>query len=864
MSKVERHRAISDAFADWLDRPAHERATFIAALHARDGDVAREVEALIEAEAASGDFLEDPIGTPDTDQHRSVDDPMIGRRLGAYRVSAAIGYGGMGAVYLAVRDDAQFEQRVAIKVIRAGLDPRAAASFRRERQILASLSHPYIAHLIDGGETDGGDPYLVMEYVEGGPLTQHGDAAGLDVRQRLQLFLKVCEAVQFAHQHLIVHRDITPANILVTADGVPKLLDFGIARMMQAADSAAAPLAKTLPLLTPDYASPEQARGEVVTTASDVYSLGVVLYELLVRARPDRRIDTTSDVYAVLEAIREEDPQRPTDAIKGRPEALSLDADIDAIVLKTLRKQPAERYGSVEQLAQDLERYLDGQPIRARQASTFYLFRKFVTRHRAAVAASVIVAMSLIAATAVSRRQAAMAEAERVRAEQRFNDVRQLANAFVFEFDQSIQSLPGATAARRLAIARGLEYLERLTTDATDAPLLRELAAGDQRVAEVQGNPYFANLGDLEGASKSYHRAIELRERVLTIEGGSDVDRAGHASAIHGQGDLLWAGGDFEGALREYQRALGINGALTSANPDNPDYAYAVSRNEYFSGQALTKLGRFDEALQRYRRALAGYEGIATRHPDRGEFQRVVAVAAMKVGDCRGRAGDWKAAQAQYERGVTLLEGLVKAHPDVTAFARLQAFLLNRAALALAGVGDLSTAYRRATGAVAGAENLSRADSGDRQVRGDRAAYLSTLGQIALLLARAADAERALATAEAIFSELERTGSVSVDQRSERGVALRRLGDVARRAGRSEEALDRYRQALAPLERTPRDLEYEAELAVVLMRLGESSKTDPKPWLKRSLEVWRSAEGRGVRASRLQPGGTAQLEALLR
>jgi len=367
--------------------------------------------------------------------------PQPERRIGPYRVLRELGHGGMGTVYLAARDDDQYQKRVAVKVVR-GLDSaEVVRHFRRERQILAGLEHPNIARLLDGGTTDDGLPYLIMQHVEGQPIDRFCDERKLTVRERLQLFQGVCAAVQHAHRNLVVHRDIKPANVLVTADGVPRLLDFGIAKLLNPEIAAEVPTATGL-AMTPDYASPEQARGGPITTATDVYSLGVVLYELLTGHRPYRV--KSREPLEVLKAICEEEPEKPSTAVareeerpapdgrahpttaetvsrtrEGTPDRLRrrLRGDLDNIVMMALRKEPQRRYGSVEALSEDLRRYLEGLPVRAHKATAWYRTSKFVRRHAFGVAAVTTVLLLLVGFGVTMAALSARVARERDRAE---------------------------------------------------------------------------------------------------------------------------------------------------------------------------------------------------------------------------------------------------------------------------------------------------------------------------------------------------------------------------------------------------------------------------------------------------------------
>lgn len=447
----------------------------------------------------------------------------VARRIGPYRLVRELGEGGMGTVYLAVREDDHYCTEVALKLLRHGLETASAvARFRDERQILARLEHPGIVRLLDGGSTDEGSPYLVMERVDGVPIHRWAEAHALGVAARVVLFRRVCAAVAYAHQMLVIHRDLKPGNILVTPDGSPKLLDFGIARW-HGPDAEVRRAAQTrtgMRLLTPEYASPEQVRGEPTTTLSDVYSLGVVLYELLTDA-PVQCV--TGEGLEALRAAMEAEPRRPS-SVAPRARRRALAGDLDNILLKALHRDPHRRYASVEQLSADLERYLDGRPVQARAPTLGYRVGKFVRRNRGALAGFAVVLASLGAAIGVSLGQAREADAQARRADEqtrlaqrRFADIRRLAGSLLFEVHDEIQRLEGSTAAREAIVRRSLEYLESLADEAEDDPaLLRELAAAYAKIGDIQ-----ANLGRPELSRGSHARSLALLER-LAAAGPAD------------------------------------------------------------------------------------------------------------------------------------------------------------------------------------------------------------------------------------------------------------------------------------------------------------------------------------------------------
>jgi len=420
----ERWQRVKELFQTALEGEASQRAAFLDDSCAGDPALRRQVEALIASHEQEPSFLEAPafeVGAPTLEEDEA--ELMIGQRIGPYELVREIGHGGMGAVYLAVRADDEYQKQVAIKLVKRGMDTDAILRrFRNERQILANLDHPHIAKLLDGGTTSDGLPYFVMDYVEGLPIDGYYDTNELPTLERLKLFRTVCSAIHYAHQNHVVHRDLKPSNILVTAEGVPKLLDFGIAKLLnpelpsQTVDSTAA-----LRFMTPEYASPEQVREETLTPASDVYSLGVLLYELLTGHRPYRLGSRTPPEVARI--ICEEEPEKPSTVIsrveevpgpdgtlrltpesvsqtrEGHPEKLRrrLSGDLDNIVLMALRKEPNRRYASVEQFSEDVRRHLEGLPVIARKDTLSYRATKFIKRNKASVIMTALFAMVLIA-----------------------------------------------------------------------------------------------------------------------------------------------------------------------------------------------------------------------------------------------------------------------------------------------------------------------------------------------------------------------------------------------------------------------------------------------------------------------------------
>jgi non-specific serine/threonine protein kinase/serine/threonine-protein kinase len=653
-----------------------------------DPALAAEVERLLAAHDRAGTFIETPAVALAAPLEPTEEFVPGGRRIGAYRLIREIGRGGMGAVYLAERADEAFTHQVAIKLIKRGMDTdQVLARFRAERQIVASLDHPHIARLLDGGTTDDGLPYFAMEYIEGQPIDVYADTRRLSIAERLGLFVQVCAAVSYAHQHLIVHRDIKPVNILVTADGAPKLLDFGIAKVLQADEDGTA-TATGLRMLTPEYASPEQVEGRHATTASDVYSLGVVLYELLTGRSPYRT--RSRSPVEIAEAVCTTEPVRPSSAVGEAEPSLAgrrrsgladdraaatglsstdrlrrrLRGDLDTIVLTALRKEPARRYQSVEQLSGDLRRHLEGLPVRARPDTFRYRAGKFVRRNRGVVAAGVLVGLTLIGGTIATAWQAREARAAQARAERRFNDVRKLANSVLFDYHDAIKDLPGSTPVRERLVRDALGYLDTLAHEAHgDAALQRDLARAYRRVADVQGGSLTANLGDTEGALASYRKSVRILEDLLAADSADVRTRRELASVLSDLGGLMFDAGDVAGSLAMARRAWSL---LEALGGDSVDAGLRLDLRKAgdLLGVLLLETGDAAGAAQRHRDDLRRLEAAPAAERRDPAVRRSMSVALHHLADAQVQLGDLMGALDSYRRSRALRAGLAAEFPD--------------------------------------------------------------------------------------------------------------------------------------------------------------------------------------------------------
>ena len=619
-----------------LEMPEGDRESWLASLEERDRALAAVVRTLIEEHRvlAEEHFLEESPGLAPGQM------ASPGQPVGAYTLVSPIGQGGMGSVWSAERNDARFERRAAIKFLNSALAYSGGQErFKREGRILGRLSHPHIAELLDAGVLPNGQPYLVLEYVEGEPVDVYCDRRKLDVEARLRLFLDLLGAIAYAHANLIVHRDIKPSNVLVRADGQLKLLDFGIAKLLE--DESARPATlltrEGAGPLTPEYAAPEQVTGGMVTTATDIYALGVLLYVLLTGRHPagSGRLSAAD----LIKAIVETDAMRPSEVVKA-PDKLrrALQGDLDIIVAKTLKKDPRERYLSVTALADDLGRYLRHEPISTRRDSLAYRIAKYVRRHRTAVSLAMLAFAASLAGVVGTMTQARTANHERAIAQRRFNEVRQLANK-LFDIDEQVSQLAGSTKARQLIVDTSLQYLRGLSTDVTGDPALAlELGHAYLLVARVQGVSTGRNLGQVDQADQSLRIAEKLIAPVLQVQPANRTALLRAAQTAHDR--MILAGlrrgrrdraGRVEALTFARQSAEWLDkfNAAASDKPEDTEEVLSLYMNvadEYMLGK------QFDGALRVCRRATDLARSLGHRTA-LGMFQWVSAEVLQQRGD---------------------------------------------------------------------------------------------------------------------------------------------------------------------------------------------------------------------------------------
>jgi non-specific serine/threonine protein kinase/serine/threonine-protein kinase len=680
----ERWQHVKQVLAAALELSPAERIAYLDRSYATDPSLRDDLEPLLDSQQRLKDqFLDQAnLATAAATLVSPDENFWVGRRVGPYQVVEQIGVGGMGEVYRAFRADDQYKKVVALKFVRAGqYSSEVFSRFKNERQILAGLDHSNLAKLLDGGTSDEGMPYFVMELIEGRPITEYCDERGLSTRERLSLFLQVCAGVHYAHQRLIIHRDIKPGNILVTSDGIPKLLDFGIAKIVESGQDADMPVTMTgFRVLTPRYASPEQIQGEAMTIATDVYSLGVVLYELLTGRSPYGLVNGSTQEFA--REVCQKEPQKPSSAIlrsqgvgegnaENRPGARAkvsseklrkrLRGDIDNIVLMALRKEPSRRYASANDLGEDIRRHLESVPVHARNDSAWYRTTKFVARHKAAVAASVLMVIALMTGLVVTLHEARVARVERARAERRFNDVRKLANSLMFEVHDSIRDLPGTLPARKLLVNRALEYLDSLSQEASgDTDLQRELAAAYDRVGDLLGYSGAANLGDYAGALKSYEKALAIREASATAH---PADRQMQGALLNDYFRLSFAlqgTGDYARALTHLQKGIVLAQRIVETHSE-PEFKDFLAGFYWQAGNVSTQTGDFAHAVENYRKGASIRETIATDGNANSLVRTHLAGDYVCLGRALGTTGDLVHAVDAAQKGTEILEQLARS-----------------------------------------------------------------------------------------------------------------------------------------------------------------------------------------------------------
>jgi eukaryotic-like serine/threonine-protein kinase len=831
----ERWQHVKQVLATALELVPTERVAYLDRSYATDASLRGDIAPLLASEERLKDqFLDGADLAAAAAAVISPDENFwVGRRVGPYKVVEQIGSGGMGEVYRAFRADDQYRKVVALKFVRAGqYSNEVFARFKNERQILAGLDHPNLAKLLDGGTSEEGMPYFVMELIDGQPITEYCNEQHLSIRERLKLFLQVCAGVHYAHQRLIIHRDIKPGNILVTAEGIPKLLDFGIAKIVESSQDAsmADTTLTSFRILTPRYASPEQIKGEAMTIATDVYSLGVVMYELLTGRSPYELVNGFTQEFA--QEVCEREPPKPSLAVLRLQEvqqgnlqnesrafreisheklSRQLRGDIDNIVLMALRKEPARRYASANDLQEDIRRHLENIPVHARNDSVWYRTTKFVARHRAAVAASVFVMLAMLTGLITTLHEARVARTERARAERRFNDVRKLANSLMFEVHDSIRDLPGTLPARKLLVNRALEYLDSLSQEASgDAALQRELAAAYDRVGDLLGYSGAANLGDYEGALQSYGKALSIRE------------------------------------------------SSAAAHPDDRQMQLDLLSDYFRLSYALQGTGDYAKALKHVQKGTALAQRIVESHPE-PEFKDFLAGFYWQAGNISTQTGDYAHAVESYGQGASIREAIAKdasASPLVRSHLAADYMCLGRA---LAAIGNLSRASEISQKGKEILEQLARSDPNNATLQ----EYLGeAYAVIATIFLKQGEVERSsdyFVKARDVFAKLSSADPTNSMARDNAALMEISMGDVLLRQGKASRSMVQLRDAISTFEKIEPKNRYEiAGQASAYASLGRAFFSlagqgaprnkatllrESQSWYKKSLNTLRQVPG---------------------
>jgi serine/threonine protein kinase/tetratricopeptide (TPR) repeat protein len=903
----ERWQKVKNILEEVIEVAPNSRAAFLEKVCADDENLRSEVEKLLEFESAEADFLEqDAVAV--VFEHESFSKDQIGRQIGNYKITGELGTGGMGAVFLAERAAGEFTQKTAVKLIKRGMDSDAVLRrFLNERQILAALEHPNIARLIDGGTTRDGLPFFVMEYVEGTGVLDYATAENLDLDERLSLFREVCAAVSFAHRNLVIHRDLKPSNILITKDGKVKLLDFGIAKLLKSDD--ADQTGTQMQVFTPEYASPEQVRGEKLTTATDVYSLGVILYELLTGGRPYRT--DSKNIGEIIKAVCETTPPRPSSVVSGRRPAASpkfqvpspkseygtdhhrrpttdhrppinpkskiqnpksLRGDLDNIVLKALRKEPERRYSSVEQLSEDIHRHQRGLPVSASKDTLSYRVTKFVSRNRVAVTSAALLILVLFGGVVGTTWQAIRAErmrveaeTERARAERRFENLRTISNSLVSEIERAIRDLPGSLPARKLLLDRAVEQLDALAADSDgNTDLQLELVWAYQNLGTLPDKK-------LSESQKILEKAVALTEKILAARPADPQVRERLAMLYL---DLIYNSrlrGDVDYTLEYNRRAVAMIEDILRETQGAPEFQDGFWTVYYHYALTMEQLGKAPETIAAARKILPAAEAsYRNQSPDADRYNFIKPyLTRTAIGYGLSYAGDYEAAIREFETALAACQAEAVKRPDANIIRRDEANIRLQLAVALEDRGDFQTAYEQALAARAVREKLAKANPRDVNFQ---IAFADSELFLGLMLTRRKQLSTALPLIRRALSSYEKISAIDAERMQVKILAARArgaLGQALVLQGNVSEGLRYLRQTIEFYEAVGAGVTIDAQLkryfaetladtAAAVIRFNPENLTEARDLYRRSYDLWRDLEQRNV----LRRSDAAQVEAV--
>jgi eukaryotic-like serine/threonine-protein kinase len=747
---------VQRAFESIEEAPESERAARLSALAP---DIRVEVESLREAAVNAPAFLNLPDRTA-----------RAGSTLGPYRLGDEIGRGGMGVVYRAERGDGEFTRSVALKIASGQFfAPELERRFIRERQILAQLDHPNIVRLLDGGVTNG-QRYFVMELTEGTPLTAYCRESALDVPARLELFREVCAAIHYAHQRLILHRDLKPGNIVVTAQGTVKVLDFGVAQLVRPDDGTPGgeATATSVHPYSLSCASPEQLRGERLSLASDIYSLGVLLYEVLTGVNPQYRNGDTFD--RTYRRVIGEEPARPSAVATG------LARDLDAIALKALAKIPEERYASVAELDADIERFTSGRPVLAVPPRASYVAARFVRRNRALTGA--VVALLVVATVGAA---AYVRQAHRER--RRFEDARKLVHSVIFELQPKLEGIAGTLAIRQTLIEQTMAYLESVSADAgNDVPLLQELSNAYRELARLQGDVSVSNLGNFASAAQRFVRADQLMQRALAIQ-------PANPSLLSDAGTLYSRISGFDGSegrtadqLAHARLAVRYAEENFKLRPREFESRDLVALTKFYLALAMPDL-EWEAKVTTFREAAETYETLAKEYPTNDHLPRNAAITFRYVASIYADREDFAKSLGFARRSLEATEVLLAPRPtdirsrlDVATSARLLALWTSSAR-------DVSGAQPLFERAIAIYEDILKQDAANVRARQELAHAVRGFAQNRLDAGDRVAARVHVYRALDLYAQLVERGQAGAGQANLRGALARTQGNLERLDG---------------------------------------------------------------------------------
>lgn len=677
---------VEDLFHGAQEQPAEGRDAWID-LQEESAEVRDEVKSLL-----SGFEIQEKRGqtSPGTESPAEEKASLPEARFGAYQLIKLIGHGGMGAVYLARRADGQYDQTVALKTMAAHLlGGEFLRRFHTERQLLASLEHPHITRLLDGGVSSSGDPYLVMEFVDGLSLDRYCDDQKLDIHARLRIFLQVLSALDYAHRNLIVHRDLKPANILLNGEGSAKLLDFGTAALLEGATQVTETRQR---MLTPRYGSPEQLRGDRVNISTDIYSLGIILYELLTGAWPFGNPESlitelnraTGNAVAIPPAAAITGESAEYRAVSREQLARTLKGDLSAIVMKAIEADPAHRYESVSQFGGDVENYLQGRPVLAHPQTAIYRAGKFLRRRWFAAGSAAVFVIAITTAALVATYQARLAR-------ERYTDMRSLTASLLFELKDAIKDVPGATKAQQILVNRVVKNLDKLSQSSADTDLQLELAEAFRQLGELQGDPYVQNLNDPTGALASLAKARGIADSAARFRPKDDPGWLRLAGLIEqDRGEVYFGVGQPNEAIAHLTASCSYFEKMILKTRNAAWLADAAGANgslgDILGQPGTSSLSDVPRATAQYRRVIELDEMTLKIAPDSYRSRRGIALMRMKLGDLI-RHGDPAGALDDFEEALRVFDALPAEEVRKPANQRVRSYLLRKKGIAL---GDLN------------------------------------------------------------------------------------------------------------------------------------------------------------------------------